>query len=838
MRPLRLDLHGFTVFREPTTVDFSDADFFALVGPTGSGKSTVLDAICFVLYGTVPRWADRRGGIENALAPSAAQAKVRLVFEASGARFVATRVVRRDGKGKVSTAHAGLEQLPPDFDLRLFDETADSRGEQLGTVLAGTPAEMEEAVLTAVGLPYEQFTTCVILPQGEFARFLHAKPKDRQDILVNLLGLQVYEKVGAKAGVRQRDAESRVAATRSLLGDIAGADDDALEQAQAAVARAQALVGEVEAALPALERARSDGERAATELDGVQRELAALQAVRPPAALAGVHTEVSAARDAARAASSAVDAAEDAEEKARAELAAAGDRTALTRLLDVHAERAQVATRVAEAAAILARAAEEHEQVAARLARAHASAEKAAQALRTAQAGVEQAQTADRAASLRVHLVAGQPCPVCEQEVATVPTAGAPRLRVARERAAKAEQAAQKATEAEKAEDRALREADRRLATASAKHQESVARLAALESTLQTAPDVGTVESTLRAIAEQDRAVCAASEAVRAARQALRGATTRLGTAEERERRAWQEYDAARDAVAAFGPPATDRRRLVESWQTLHTWAEDRHAERGRDQDRLLAAADAAMTALAAATGALDRLVSLPGKGSRDAAAYRQAAALGVERASAARDRVLERRAQAEKLSEQLATHEREAQIAKALAQHLKADRFEAWLLTEALDALVAGASRILYELSGGHYDLTHSNREFWVVDHADAGLRRAVRTLSGGETFQASLALALALSEQLTGLSSASASLESIMLDEGFGTLDPDMLDTVAATLENLAARGDRMVGVVTHVAALAERIPVRFEVSRDPRGSSHITRAPWGVPASPAGG
>ena len=56
-------------------------------------------------------------------------------------------------------------------------------------------------------------------------------------------------------------------------------------------------------------------------------------------------------------------------------------------------------------------------------------------------------------------------------------------------------------------------------------------------------------------------------------------------------------------------------------------------------------------------------------------------------------------------------------------------------------------------------------------------------------------------------------------MLDEGFGTLDVATLDTVAATLENLAARGDRMVGVVTHVPALAERVPVRFEVRKDAR-------------------
>src|SRR5690349_4726131 len=76
MRPIKLDLDGFTVFREPTTVDFTDLDFFALVGPTGAGKSTILDAITFALYGTVPRWADRRA-IANALAPSAAEARVR-----------------------------------------------------------------------------------------------------------------------------------------------------------------------------------------------------------------------------------------------------------------------------------------------------------------------------------------------------------------------------------------------------------------------------------------------------------------------------------------------------------------------------------------------------------------------------------------------------------------------------------------------------------------------------------------------------------------------------------------------------------------------------------------
>ncbi|MBA3489635.1 MAG: AAA family ATPase, partial [Longispora sp.] len=96
MRPLRLDVAGFTVFREHAVLDLTDADLFALVGPTGSGKSSLLDAMCFALYGTVPRWG-KRGGVAGVLAPSSAEARVRLVFEASGQRYAASRVVRRVG---------------------------------------------------------------------------------------------------------------------------------------------------------------------------------------------------------------------------------------------------------------------------------------------------------------------------------------------------------------------------------------------------------------------------------------------------------------------------------------------------------------------------------------------------------------------------------------------------------------------------------------------------------------------------------------------------------------------------------------------------------------------
>ncbi|MEU4761001.1 SbcC/MukB-like Walker B domain-containing protein, partial [Micromonospora tulbaghiae] len=303
----------------------------------------------------------------------------------------------------------------------------------------------------------------------------------------------------------------------------------------------------------------------------------------------------------------------------------------------------------------------------------------------------------------------------------------------------------------------------------------------------------------------------------RAIREAARRARGALDAAQERLRRAWRDFDAVRDGLARFGPPAADRDDVAAAWAALAGWAGEQAQARRAERDGLADSVEAAQRAAAEVADGIAALFTAAGLDAPQDAP--RDVAVAVERAEAELRRLDERREQAAELREQRAGHEHEARVARALASHLRANNFERWLLTEALDLLVDGASGILRELSGGQYDLMHDKGEFFVVDHHDAGLRRGVRTLSGGETFQASLALALALSEQLAGMSTTAASLESIVLDEGFGTLDAATLDTVAATLENLAARGDRMVGVVTHVPALAERIPVRFEVRKDAR-------------------
>jgi exonuclease SbcC len=824
VRPLRLDLAGFTAFRQATTVDFTDADFFALVGPTGSGKSSVLDAICFALYGTVPRWGGTRG-LTNALAPSAAEARVRLVFESAGARYVATRVVRRDSRGTVKTSNAGLQLMPQGFDVTKLDTGLTP--DDLGEVLAGTPAEMDEAVLEAVGLPYDQFTSCVLLPQGQFADFLHAKPATRQQILVNLLGLGVYEEIQKLATARAGRAEAALAAVDRVLDGLTGIDDAALADAEERVTRMTALAADVDAAVPELRRARAavaDAEAALATLDA---ELAELAAVRPPADLDAVAAALAQARTEADEADAAVALAEEREEKLRGELAAAGDPAALRLRQQQHAERDRLAGEATALAEALAEAERQHRVAVAAVEAARADAERAAQELEAARTAYQEAQAADRAAALRAHLRPGAHCPVCAQPVAEVPALPAGSAVPAAEAAGKAARAAADAANRVVTErERAARDLERTLDTARARHDQLTARLAELDAELADSPGPAALRRDLEVIAGLRRDLEAAGAAVRAAREAARRARYGVEAAEERLRDVWRVFDRVRDGVARFGPPAADRDDVAAAWAGLRAWAAQAADERRAGRDAAVAAVGAAHAEteeVAARIGALFTAAGLPAPAGDDDPV--RLAAVARERAEAEHRRLVERRAQAQDLVAQRAGHEREARVARTLAGHLRANNFERWLLAEALDLLVDGASRILRDLTGGQYDLGHDKGEFFVVDHHDAGLRRTVRTLSGGETFQVSLALALALSEQLAGMSTTTASLESIMLDEGFGTLDAATLDTVATTLENLAARGDRMVGVVTHVPALAERIPVRFEVRKDARGS-HIER------------
>ncbi|GIW23911.1 SMC family ATPase [Meiothermus sp.] len=188
------------------------------------------------------------------------------------------------------------------------------------------------------------------------------------------------------------------------------------------------------------------------------------------------------------------------------------------------------------------------------------------------------------------------------------------------------------------------------------------------------------------------------------------------------------------------------------------------------------------------------------------------------------RERLGAKKGEVGRLQQQLA-RKRQAQKEKAeldkqidlweqLAQDLKGDRFQDFLLERYQSGLLSRASELMQSLSQNRYNLRLEEGEYKVFDRWTETLR-PVRTLSGGESFMASLSLALSLSEHLSR-----GRIGALFLDEGFGTLDAETLEQVAGILEALPTQG-RLVGIVTHVEALAERLPARLQVEKSPAGS-----------------
>ncbi len=178
----------------------------------------------------------------------------------------------------------------------------------------------------------------------------------------------------------------------------------------------------------------------------------------------------------------------------------------------------------------------------------------------------------------------------------------------------------------------------------------------------------------------------------------------------------------------------------------------------------------------------------------------------------------------AKELREGMQALQKELDVSTDLAQMLGAAKFQTFLQYEALRTLAQDGSKRLEQLSGGRYRLQVDDRgaEFEVIDQWNADQARSVKTLSGGETFLASLALSLALAESLPGLAaSRRVVLDSIFLDEGFGSLDADALDRAADALDALRTE-NRMVCIVTHLQELAQRLPARVVVTKAESGST----------------
>ncbi|MTE22157.1 AAA family ATPase [Streptomyces sp. TRM43335] len=403
---------------------------------------------------------------------------------------------------------------------------------------------------------------------------------------------------------------------------------------------------------------------------------------------------------------------------------------------------------------------------------------------------------------------------------------------------AEARRTAAGAADARAALERARREYEARLAARQDAERRTAARTSRRE-TLQ-AERAGLAEQVARArgaaasVADRARGmehrVTALAAAVEAA-SAAEAAASRLKETDARLADAvWRAgFDTPRAAADAL---LTDHERRALQRRVDERQAEEAAVAAALADPELAGADGLPATALAAAEAGLEEAVArLKATSSAEAAARDRCAELDRLSARALAD--------ARALAPLREEYDRVARLAALTAgtsaENERRMRLESYVLAARLEQVAAAAGARLAHMSGGRYTLVHSDARasgrgrsglgLHVID-AWTGSERDTATLSGGETFFASLALALGLADVVTE-EAGGVRLDTLFIDEGFGSLDDQTLDEVLDVLDSLRER-DRSVGIVSHVPDLRRRVPAQLEVVKGRAGSTVRHRVP----------
>lgn len=692
--------------------------------------------------------------------------------------------------------------------------------------------------------------------------------------------LALLDALTARQAAALEEAGTALQATESQL-DTVQQQLGAAAQAQRLAQQLAARQAELAAAKPALDAARAEADRHAgdaAQLDALTAQVTQAQsALAAYDALDALCRQQTEARDAARLAAAQaqkrrtqLDSLNAALAAAETELAALAD--ADTRLLALQNRSAQLTQRGEALVKLEQRLADCQRQAkAAHKAQENYRAAAAAQdEARTRQNTLERAFLDAQAGLLAESLVEGAPCPVCGSThhparallPHTAPTQA--QVEAARQAAAEADRQAQNASAAaqsalaavNEAKTSLRRDAETLLPERFTTSEGTVPLTFALMTNVLAEENAAlqTAQADCAARCRQAEADCrrkaqlendrqekirqrpaleqAAAEADRSA--AAQNASADALEGQIAERRAALPYPRRADAQATLDKLEADRRTLRTGMDTAQ--------RKLKQAEQTVAAAEAAVEALTAQQTAAQK--ELPARSAEELTAQ-QTALTAAREALRSREKQLSAQllpnrktaAQYRAAAEARQTLESRWQWVSALAataggtltskQKIK---LEAYIQMNYLDRILRYANTRLMQMTAGQYELerigaenqrSQSGLDLGVIDHYN-GTRRSVKTLSGGESFKASLALALGLSDEVQS-SAGGIRLDTLFLDEGFGSLDEESLELAIRVLSGLT-EGDRLVGIISHVGALKDRIDRQVVVHKARTGGSTV--------------
>lgn len=864
MIPRRLRLRNFLSYRD-CELDFSPLHLATLAGKNGDGKSALLDAITWAL------WGEARGRVEDdRIRHGADDMRVELDFDVDSDRYRVIRKrtrERRDVTGKRIRGGVGSVEF---FQL-------DSQG-GLRPITGGTSRETQAELNRRVHMDHQTFINSVFLVQGRSNEFTVQTPLKRKEVLRKVLGLERYEELFRHANDRRKTAETDAAIEERFIGD----DEERL--------------AEMPAVEEALKQAASEREALRERLDGEEKELAELRlaateherreravveargrlddrdtaVARRTESIAALESDLAAVRETLEHAPAIEEryerlgAARD-EERALAALAVrAGEiEGAITGAdSEIAQERRAIETTVAgldrqreDAVALVATLPALREEEAglegerSRLGQLDAGIQKAqdtasealqVQADRADEAGGYRARAQelkDREATLAA--AEGEPlCPVCrkpltpEELQATVDQYQQERRQLgkqyeaaqgaveeAKEEAATHQERAAALQEERRTLDARVRECEQALAARLSKATSAERELPDLEGRLATLSQSLDAEAFAKQARERRSAACEQLVALGYDRERHAGARERVAELEPTEAD-YNRLTGARVQAEGLGD------RIAGEREDLRRECEERDHTRQTltEAQTALDASDDVSTRLKIAEDAVaesrDRLTALDKEHGR------------LEERRATLDAVA---ARVEEAKDRLAAARDSAALHEELARAFGRDGVQAMLIEQSLPELERIANNLLDQLTEGRGRTQVSLRtqresasgktvETLDIHISDDLGTRDYEMYSGGEKFRVDFALRIALSRLLAMRSGAT--LPTLIIDEGFGTQDEDGRDRLVAAINAISSEF-RLILLVTHIEELRESFGRRIEVTKDPeRGSLAVVR------------